>query len=188
MRFIFLLGIFLTLWAFVSGRESMDLTDENFKTAINSAKLVNVNFYVNWCHFSRMLAPVWEETSRQLDSNNDILFASVDCDKQPTLCGTFKVNKYPTMKTFIDGILLKREYRRERSIESIKSYTLKLLESAVHQVSSVAEYMDAVKEHTNIITVVVDSLNSPAVSKLGIISRTFWLSPTHHQTLCYISL
>eukprot|EP01135_Chromosphaera_perkinsii_P009090 Nk52_evm1s1613 gene=Nk52_evmTU1s1613 len=174
MKWLSIIALLLLTGSAVEAKPSVELTEDNFRETISSAKLVNVNFYVHWCHFSRMLAPVWEATAVKMDSNNDVVFARVDCDhpKAKALCGTYNVNKYPTMRTFMDGILLKREYRKERTVDAISSYTSLLLENPVHPVHSIQEYEDAIKDHNNVITAVVQDLNGPVVKFMGELAKT----------------
>ncbi|KAF0291485.1 Endoplasmic reticulum resident protein 44 [Amphibalanus amphitrite] len=50
-----------------------------------STELVLINFYADWCRFSNMLEPIWDEgadlVAKKLDSKR-VLMAKVDCDKE----------------------------------------------------------------------------------------------------------
>ena len=49
-------------------------------------QLVFVNFYADWCRFSRMLAPIFEEASnvvaKEFNQPGMVVFGKVDCDNQ----------------------------------------------------------------------------------------------------------
>ena len=45
------------------------------------------------CRFSRQLAPIFEAAERELASEEQLVFARVDCDKDGDICKEFMVNK-----------------------------------------------------------------------------------------------
>lgn len=90
-----------------------------------SYKIVFVNFYADWCRFSQKLKPVFEEASDFFKTYvfGKVAFASVDCDNNSMcflkisinfldkIAKYYHVNKYPTLKLFRHGELVKKEYR-----------------------------------------------------------------------------
>jgi endoplasmic reticulum resident protein 44 len=54
------------------------------KPSLAQNQIVFVNFYADWCRFSQILKPIFEEASEQFKDNapGKVLFGSVDCDKQ----------------------------------------------------------------------------------------------------------
>lgn len=50
-----------------------------------SNQFVFINFYADWCRFSNMLAPIWDEAADKVKEhfgdNSKIVVAKVDCDK-----------------------------------------------------------------------------------------------------------
>merc|ERR1739848_86394 len=107
-------------------REPVILTDANFDATLKKSELVFVAFVAEWCHFSRMLTPVWKATSEALTTvhpEEKLTLAIVQTDKGGASLGTkYGVNKYTTMKLFRRGSMTKREYRGARSVEQFKSY------------------------------------------------------------------
>lgn len=85
-----------------------------------------VNFYANWCKFSRILTPVYEELGKTLSPEfpqpNKLVVGRVDCDAESELCGQLSINKYPTLKMWRYGQLAKREYRGQRSVEALSEH------------------------------------------------------------------
>jgi endoplasmic reticulum resident protein 44 len=49
-------------------------------------EFVFVNFYADWCRFSNMLAPIWDEAADKVAAEfpdaGRVLIGKVDCDKE----------------------------------------------------------------------------------------------------------
>ena len=48
-------------------------------------EFVFINFYADWCRFSNMLSPIWDEAAekaaKEFPEPGKVVFAKVDCDK-----------------------------------------------------------------------------------------------------------
>ena len=61
-------------------------------------------FYTDWCPYCKKAKPEWEafkdgvNNNAMYDSSYNIIFEEVDCDKNPGLANTYKVEGYPTIK------------------------------------------------------------------------------------------
>ncbi|KHJ45001.1 thioredoxin [Trichuris suis] len=86
-----------------------------------SADVALVNFHAEWCRFSKMLVPVFSDASNVFPEPN-IVFGSVDCDRETTLASKFHITKYPTLKLFRNGEMAKREYRGSRSVDAFTNF------------------------------------------------------------------
>ncbi|KAF0303787.1 Endoplasmic reticulum resident protein 44 [Amphibalanus amphitrite] len=110
-----------------------------------STELVLINFYADWCRFSNMLEPIWDEgadlVAKKLDSKR-VLMAKVDCDKEDKLSSRFHITKYPTLKLIRNGHPAKKEYRGQRSAESF----LKFLEEEIRDPVRFINSTDDLKE------------------------------------------
>ena len=52
---------------------------------LESNKLIFINFYADWCRFSRMLAPIFSDASDLVGkefNESDVIFGRVDCDAE----------------------------------------------------------------------------------------------------------
>jgi len=99
-----------------SGATVLDTT--NIDTVLAGNELVLLNFYADWCRFSNMLAPIWDEAADKIASelpDKKVVVGKVDCDKQGSLGSRFHISKYPTIKFAQNGVLAKKEYRGQRS-------------------------------------------------------------------------
>lgn len=79
------------------------LEKENFDELIKDK--VVVDFFATWCGPCKMLGPVFEELSTEI---NDIKFIKVDIDEHEDLCRKYKVMSVPTLIVFDKGKEVKR--------------------------------------------------------------------------------
>ncbi|KAF7638678.1 Thioredoxin domain-containing protein [Meloidogyne graminicola] len=123
---------FLVLSIFNSKQDVLQMNNANIEEALDR-EIVFVNFYADWCRFSQQLKPTFLQASDRFKDNPKILFAAVDCDKEgwTNIAQKYNVNKYPTIKLFRYGELVKKEYRSQRSVEAIEAFIRKQLESPV---------------------------------------------------------
>ena len=93
------------------------LENENFNELIKEKTVVD--FYATWCGPCKMLGPVFEEVSKEININ----FVKVDIDNHEDLCREHKVMSVPTLILFEDGKEVKRNIGfipKEKLIEFIK--------------------------------------------------------------------
>lgn len=79
-------------------------TEEEFNREIMNDKVV-VDFFANWCGPCKMLAPIVEEVSNELEK---ITFIKVDIDEIESLSRQFDIMSIPTLLVFEKGELIKR--------------------------------------------------------------------------------
>ena len=75
------------------------LNSENFE-AETSKGLVLVDFWAEWCGPCRMLGPIFEEVSGEIEQ---VKFAKVDITENQELAQKFGVMSIPTIVLFKDG-------------------------------------------------------------------------------------
>ncbi|KAA0703327.1 Endoplasmic reticulum resident protein 44 [Triplophysa tibetana] len=92
----------------------------------DNAGVAIVNFYADWCRFSQMLHPIFEEASNivreEYPDATQVVFARVDCDQHSDIAQRYRISKYPTLKLFRNGMMMKREYRGQRSVTAIADF------------------------------------------------------------------
>ncbi|KAL0985348.1 hypothetical protein UPYG_G00155790 [Umbra pygmaea] len=98
----------------------------NIEDILNNAGVALVNFYADWCRFSQMLHPIFEEASNivreEFPDVTQVVFARVDCDQHSDIAQRYRISKYPTLKLFRNGMMMKREYRGQRSVTAIADF------------------------------------------------------------------
>ena len=76
-------------------------TNENFKELI-SGEITLVDFYADWCGPCQALAPILDETAKEVDFK----IVKIDVDNAADIAGEYQVISIPTMMIFKDGQLL----------------------------------------------------------------------------------
>ena len=81
------------------------LTNEEFEKNVKSSdKLVFVDFYADWCGPCRMMAPIVEEISEEVDG---VDFYKVNCDDEQELASKYEVMTIPTLLILEKGEQIK---------------------------------------------------------------------------------
>ena len=121
----------LTLLPFLSANDLPErgpviLTNANIDRVLKQSEIVFVSFVAEWCHFSRLLTPVWEDSAKELSKIygvDKLTLGVVQTDKGGADLGQkYNINKYPTMKLFRSGVVSKKEYRGARSSDAFAEY------------------------------------------------------------------
>ncbi|CBK19681.2 uncharacterized protein [Blastocystis hominis] len=83
----------------VSEKCSVKLTDENFKSVIESNDYVFVFFYSATCPACRRFDPIWEETSCEYDGKK-VVFAHLEGNENQGIINAYRVSHTPTLALF----------------------------------------------------------------------------------------
>ncbi|WP_100642757.1 thioredoxin [Alteromonas facilis] len=82
----------------------VELTPENFQQVLiqqSQEKLVIVDFWAEWCEPCKDLMPILQKLAAEYA--NEVILATVDCDKQQEIAGQFGVRNLPTVMLVKEG-------------------------------------------------------------------------------------
>ncbi|XP_055684702.1 endoplasmic reticulum resident protein 44 [Lutzomyia longipalpis] len=152
-RTLFLLQTLLVLCVNFHRTESgaVQLTSDNLDMTLASNELVFINFYAEWCRFSNILQPIFDEAAdevaKEFPEAGKVVMGKVDCDKENSVATRFHITKYPTLKVIRNGQPLKREYRGQRSVEAFSEYVRKQMEDPIQEFQTLKdlEHLDSKK-------------------------------------------
>ncbi|XP_057691501.1 endoplasmic reticulum resident protein 44 [Corythoichthys intestinalis] len=123
--------------------EITSLDAANIDDILNNAGVSLVNFYADWCRFSQMLHPIFEEASNiareEFPDTKQVVFARVDCDQHSDIAQRYRISKYPTLKLFRNGMMMKREYRGQRSVAALAEFIRQQQVDPVKEIQSPEE-------------------------------------------------
>ena len=81
----------------------LHLTDDTFKSTLKKKKNSLVMFYAPWCGHCKAAKPHFTEAADAFSEDRKTAFVAVDCTKHTSVCETYEVNGYPTIKYFNYG-------------------------------------------------------------------------------------
>uniref|UniRef100_A0AAQ4NS50 Endoplasmic reticulum protein 44 n=1 Tax=Gasterosteus aculeatus aculeatus TaxID=481459 RepID=A0AAQ4NS50_GASAC len=157
--------------------EITSLDSGNIDDILNNAGVALVNFYADWCRFSQMLHPIFEESSNivreEFPETKQVVFARVDCDQHSDIAQRYRITKYPTLKLFRNGMMMKREYRGQRSVAAIADFIRQQQVDPVKEINSMEEVKTLDRSKRNVIAFFEkrDSDNYHAFEKVANILR-----------------
>lgn len=122
---------------------AVSLTQSMLDQTLATNELVFINFYADWCRFSNMLAPIFDEAADKVaeafPTPGQVVMGKVDCDKEGSIATRFHITKYPTLKLIRNGQPAKREYRGKRSADAFVEFIKKQLEDPIKEFKDIAE-------------------------------------------------
>ncbi|XP_055840943.1 endoplasmic reticulum resident protein 44 isoform X2 [Episyrphus balteatus] len=122
---------------------AVELNSQNIDMTLASNELVFLNFYAEWCRFSNILQPVFNEAADKVreafPEAGKVVLGKVDCDRETSIASRFHITKYPTLKIVRNGQLTKREYRGQRSAEAFLEFVKKQLEDPIKEFHSLKD-------------------------------------------------
>lgn len=76
--------------------------EQGFDKALDSGKLMMVDFWATWCGPCKMLAPVMEAIAKDYEGK-DVVIGKVDVDEEGSLAQRYGVMSIPTVIFLKDG-------------------------------------------------------------------------------------
>ena len=76
------------------------VSDDNFSDFIVSDYVI-VDFYASWCGPCKMLAPIFEDLSK--DFEGEVVFTKIDTEENSRVSSLYEVSSIPTVILFKNG-------------------------------------------------------------------------------------
>jgi len=81
---------------------ALALTEGNFEKIVNSGKVVVVDFWAEWCMPCKMMGPIIDELSNEMDADK-VTMAKCDVDSERNIAIKFSITSIPSILFFKDG-------------------------------------------------------------------------------------
>lgn len=81
---------------------ALALTEGNFEKIVHSGKVVVVDFWAEWCMPCKMIGPIIDELSNEMDSDK-VTMAKCDVDSERNIAIKFSITSIPSILFFKDG-------------------------------------------------------------------------------------
>jgi len=85
------------------GTATVEITQENFKQAVEKEGIVLLDWWAEWCGPCKAFGPTFEKVAAK---HPDITFGKVDTEAQQELAGSFEIRSIPTLMILRDKVLL----------------------------------------------------------------------------------
>ncbi|KAL1207742.1 Thioredoxin H5 [Cardamine amara subsp. amara] len=84
---------------------TLDVWNENIKSANESKKLIVIDFTASWCPPCRFIAPIFVEMAKKF---TNVIFFKIDVDELQAVAKEFKVEAMPTFVFLKEGEIVDR--------------------------------------------------------------------------------
>jgi endoplasmic reticulum resident protein 44 len=128
---------------------AIQITSSSMDQLLENNELLFVNYYANWCRFSQMLEPIYDEFADKLAKealDAKVAIGKVDCDVETTIAQKNQINKYPTLKLYRHGLPIKKEFRGARTVEAFINFIKDQLINPLKIAKSYSDYSVALME------------------------------------------
>lgn len=105
------------------------ILEADFDQYLKENPYVFVNFFAPWCIWCQRLEPTWEalaeEVERVTDEGTEPLevdVVKVDCVANRNLCGTQRIQAFPTLRFFKDGAQYGLDYKQDRTVAAFMDF------------------------------------------------------------------
>ena len=108
-------------------------TKEDFdKYVMNNNYIISI-FHADWCGHCKRFLPVFNEASKYTIINKTWKLLSISCTSFPTICDSFSIEGYPTIKVFIDSKEMR--FSPPRDLEHFLEFLIKIADDPIKEVN-----------------------------------------------------
>mmetsp|Transcript_3119 Transcript_3119/g.4816 ORF Transcript_3119/g.4816 Transcript_3119/m.4816 type:complete len:467 (-) Transcript_3119:194-1594(-) len=113
------------------GIHAEPITNNDWSTYHEENEFSFIYFYAPWCSFCQKFHTTWERLAEETEKREiPVAIGTVDCITENDVCAEQKIQAYPTLRFFHQGIQVNQgEYRFDRTLEALLEFIDKKLES-----------------------------------------------------------
>lgn len=112
-----------------NGVHAPTIDEQDFDSFLGENPYVFVNFYAPWCIWCQRLEPTWEALAEEIVRVTEegvtpleVEVVKVDCVESRNLCGTQRVQAFPTLRFYKDSTQYGLDYKQDRTVSSLMDF------------------------------------------------------------------
>jgi thiol-disulfide isomerase/thioredoxin len=111
-----------------NGIHAVEIDQASFDNFLSNHPYVFINFFAPWCIWCQRLEPTWETMAEELERINeeemnlDVDIAKVDCVLNRNLCGSQRIQAFPTLRFFKDAKQYGIDYKQDRTVTAMLEF------------------------------------------------------------------
>lgn len=111
-----------------NGVHAPEVSEQEFDVYVKENPYVFVNFFAPWCIWCQRLEPTWEALAEEVEKINDnggdidVDIVKVDCVANRQLCGAQKIQAFPTLRFFKNGVQYGIDYKMDRTVSAFVDF------------------------------------------------------------------
>ncbi|KAJ4720795.1 Protein disulfide-isomerase [Melia azedarach] len=149
-------------------KDVVTLSEENFSHIIAKNRHVMVAFYAPWCYWSEKLAPEYDAAATLL--KDKVVLATVDAVKEIELAKKWRIQAYPTIYFFVDGVHVDTYYYA-RNRDAIVNWIKVKIAGAVYTVMTTEQAEHLSLAESTIVLGFLHSLKAPETEEIAAASK-----------------
>jgi protein disulfide-isomerase-like protein len=107
----------------MDGVHATPIHESEFDQFISQNHYTFVNFYAPWCIWCQRLEPVWEAFAEVAERDRlPVRIVKVDCVENRDLCTKQKIQAFPLLRWFKDGVAQAPDYRSDRTVDAFVEF------------------------------------------------------------------
>lgn len=141
------------------------LTELDFQNAITENQYLLVNFHALWCRYSKAFKSEWQALSDSLkNANSPVKLAKVEAYDEKKIAKDYRIEGFPTLKLFIDGVPY--NYEGERIATHVLEFINRKLQNSLSVVDGRNTIESKLKEY-EWVGVSISDTDSAAVKSIA---------------------
>lgn len=106
-----------------NGLHAVPVDEKSFDSWLKSHPYTFVDFYAPWCIWCQRLEPVWEAFAEHIEAQQiPVSIVKVDCMANQALCMENRIQAFPSLRLFKDGVAQPPDYREDRTVDALTNF------------------------------------------------------------------